>query len=59
MAFNVKSAVVWSVPPPKVKWLDWTEPGTAPKLLSELILNIPALIVFVPVIELEPESVRV
>ena len=59
LVFKVKFAVVWSVPPLKVRWLDWTDPGTAPKLPSELILRTPPLIVFVPVIELAPDNVRV
>ena len=59
LELSVNPAVVWRVPPLKIKWFDSTDPGTAPKLSSELILSVPPLIVFVPVIELVPDNVRV
>ena len=48
MELSVKSAVDCKVPPFKIKCPAVADPGTAPKLLSALILNVPPRIAVVP-----------
>ena len=48
MELSVKLVVDCNVPPFKIKCPAVTEPGTAPKLLSALILSVPPRIAVVP-----------
>ena len=46
---NIISAVVFKVPPLNVILAAVADPGVAPRLLSALMLNVPAEIVVIPV----------
>ena len=58
-AFKVKLAVAANVPPPRINFPAVALPGAAPRLLSALMLKVPALMVAVPLNVFAPERVNV
>ena len=56
---RVNSPVVFNVPPFNVIKSETALPGSAPKLLSAVILTVPAEIPIFPVLVLDPDKVRI